>query len=104
MGKQEALSKVGDYDYPKGFKTVTSSNISAVRFVPYNKEFHPKKGRECLKNFPDAKGVMVIKFKGDKFYRYPDVPYIVYHNLVNATSVGTYFANNIRDRFKGEKL
>ena len=104
MGKQEALSKVGDYDYPRGFKTVTSSNITAVLFEAYNKEFHDKKGREYLKKFPDAKGVMVIRFKGEKFYRYVDVPYTVYAHLVNAPSVGSYFANNIRDKYKGEKL
>lgn len=104
MSKLESLSKTGDYGFPKGFKSVTSSNIIAVLFEPYNKEFHSKKGRENMKDFPDAGGVMVIKFKNDKFYRYIDVPFSTYDQLVNAKSVGSYFSKYIRDVYKGEKL
>lgn len=104
MAKEEVLAKVGDYNYPKGYKMVNSSNISAVLFVPYNKELSTKKGRESLKDFPDAKGVMVVRFKGEKYYRYRDIPYGLYYNMVNAESVGSFFAKNIKNNYEGERL
>lgn len=104
MGKEEILSRVGDHGYPKGFKMVTSSNIQGVLFEPYNKEFSSRRGRSYLKDFPDAKGIMVIKFKGEKYYRYQDIPFSLYNNLVNAESVGGFFSKNIKDYYKGEKL
>jgi hypothetical protein len=71
-----------DYLIPEMFP-VSSSNISAVGYDAENM-------------------ILYVDFlrKGNDFserqYRYFNVPYMVYDEMVNAPSVGSYFYHNIR--------
>lgn len=44
-------------------------------------------------------GTLTITFKGNRVYRYEDVPRDVFHGLVNAPSPGGYFHASIRNEY-----
>ncbi|MCW5516930.1 KTSC domain-containing protein [Muriicola sp. Z0-33] len=45
-----------------------------------------------------------VEFKGGTVYQYFDVPLAIYEELINAGSLGVYFAANIRENYDFEKL
>lgn len=47
---------------------------------------------------------LYIKFKNNRLYSYDNVPESVYDNLKSASSVGSYFHQNIRDVYVTHKL
>lgn len=63
-------------------------NSSALTVVRYNKD--------------DL--TLTIKLKDGNTYKYADVPYDVYLELVNADSKGRYFNMNIRNNFHFERV
>ena len=60
---------------------IKSSNISSVGY-----------DRETLK--------LEVEFLSGAVYEYEDVPLEVYHNLMDAPSVGAYFSKYIKNNFK----
>lgn len=62
-------------------QSVTSSNISTVGYDAGSK-------------------VLEITFKSGKTYRYGDVPADEYKGLLEAGSVGSYFAQRIKNSYK----
>lgn len=48
--------------------------------------------------------VLEIEFKKGEVYQYKDVPIAVYTNLMNASSLGKYFNDNIKDVYPYQKL
>lgn len=69
-------------------KTVASSNIHSV-------------GWEAS---PKGKGNLFVKFHHGGEYRYEGVPEDVFRSLLRSSSVGSYFANNVRDRYASTKI
>lgn len=49
-------------------------------------------------------GDLILKFKGNKFYRYKDVDYNTYIGFEEAESKGKYFANYIKNAFVTEQI
>jgi hypothetical protein len=64
---------------------VVSSNIEAVGYDQ------------------DAKKLRV-KFKKGSTYEYDDVPFSEYEAMMDAESVGSYFASHIKDRYTTRKV
>ncbi len=60
---------------------VSSSNIAAVGYDEDTK-------------------MLTVQFNNGRTYRYAGVPNGEYQNLLNATSVGNYFATNIKNIFR----
>ena len=50
------------------------------------------------------KGDLYIRFLRGQVYRYPDVPFSTYCNLIAAESVGQFFHRNIKTRPEYEQL
>ena len=66
---------------PLEMTPVVSSNIASVGYDPDTQVLH-------------------IAFNNGRTYRYAGVPSGEYDNLLNAASVGSYFAANIRNVFR----
>jgi hypothetical protein len=49
-------------------------------------------------------GDLIIKFNGQNYYRYKDVPPEVFWQFYEAESHGKYFAQNIKDKYITEKV
>lgn len=64
---------------------VSSSNIDSVGYDP-------------------GSATLEIAFKGGGVYQYQNVPQGEYNGLMNASSKGSYFHANIRDRYPTVKL
>ncbi|HEX9224797.1 MAG TPA: KTSC domain-containing protein [Candidatus Acidoferrales bacterium] len=47
---------------------------------------------------------LCVRFHSGKIYRYFDFPPGQYEELLAAESKGTYFSENIRDKFRYEKI
>ena len=62
---------------------VSSSNLSAVGY---------------------ENGILYIRFHGGQLYCYYNVPETVYRQLMSAPSHGKYFAANIRNVYRYNKL
>ena len=45
-----------------------------------------------------------IEFCGERLYRYSDVPTVVYESPMRAPSKGSYFHDQIRDRYAYERI
>jgi hypothetical protein len=45
-------------------------------------------------------GTLEIEFVSGRVYQYFDVPERLYQELMRATSIGTFFNERIRDRFR----
>lgn len=43
--------------------------------------------------------ILEIEFKTDKVYQYYSVPVHVYTELMQSTSIGTYFSRNVKNSF-----
>jgi hypothetical protein len=48
--------------------------------------------------------MLEIEFQGGKVYHYHNVPQDVYYSLLNATSAGKYFNENIRDLYPFKEI
>jgi len=64
---------------------VDSSNLSAVGYDPKT-------------------NIMHIRFQSGRLYAYYDVPENIYHDLMNADSLGSFFNSFIKDFFRYTKL
>lgn len=64
---------------------VTSSNIAMVGYDSETLEMH-------------------IQFRSGHVYAYYGVPEDVYHNLINASSVGSFFHYNVRGRYGDTRI
>ena len=64
---------------------VTSSNIKAIGYDPSTQ-------------------TLEVEFSNGGVYRYTDVPAQVHADLMAAESVGRYFAANVRNAFKAERV
>ena len=49
-------------------------------------------------------GILDVHFKGDRSYRYFDVPRATVDNLVRAHSVGGFIYSSVKDIFKFEEI
>lgn len=63
---------------------VTSSNIKAVGYDP-------------------STNVLEVEFSSGTIYQYADVPAQVYKDLMEAESVGRYFAANVRNVYAAHR-
>jgi len=50
--------------------------------------------------YDETSHTLMIEFRSGTFYDYFNVPKSVYHELIGASSAGTYFAENIRDVYR----
>lgn len=66
-------------------QTVRSSNIDAIGYDPQASK-------------------LVVKFKSGAKYAYDSVPADIHKGLIGAERIGTYFHQNVRDKFKTTKL
>lgn len=64
---------------------VISSNIAAIGYDPQASR-------------------LVVKFKSGAKYAYDSVPAEIHKRLIAAERIGTYFHQNVRDKFKATKL
>ena len=60
---------------------VTSSNVASVGYDPHTM-------------------TLEVEFTSDSVYQYFDVPETVYHELMNAASVGRFLNQNIKDIYR----
>ena len=65
-------------------KAVNSSNVVSVGYDPETQ-------------------TLAVEFKGGNVYHYHDVPGDVADGLMNADSIGSHFAQNIRNAFQFTK-
>lgn len=66
-------------------QSVSSSNIKSVGYDP-------------------ASETLEIEFKGGAVYQYSGVPGIMHDELINADSIGSFFARNIRNEYNYKKV
>jgi hypothetical protein len=64
---------------------VSSSNIVAIGYDPDSQ-------------------TLEIEFKGGALYQYFSVPQSEYESLLNASSIGSYFHANIKNRYQFSKV
>lgn len=64
-------------------KIVSSSNIKSIGYLL---------------------GVLEIEFKNRSIYQYRNVPENIYKRLMNSSSKGTYFSENIKDNYSCRKI
>ena len=66
-------------------QTVSSSNIRSIGYVSKSQ-------------------TLEIEFHSGGIYQYFNVPESIYNALMSASSHGSYFHHNIRDRYRYEKI
>jgi hypothetical protein len=66
-------------------ETVSSSNLASIGYDEENQ-------------------ILEVEFNHGGVYQYFDVPQSEYDALMNASSHGSYFSNNIRNEYEFEKL
>lgn len=66
-------------------KRVNSSNLQSIGYDPKSK-------------------TLEIEFHSGGIYQYSNVPTSIYDALMSASSRGSFFQNNIRDRFRYRKI
>jgi hypothetical protein len=54
--------------------------------------------------YDEATKTLEVEFKKGSTYQYEDVPQSEYERLMDAESVGSYFASNIKDRYTCRKV
>lgn len=54
--------------------------------------------------YDNSSSVLEIEFKRGALYHYFSVPEHVFHELLNASSVGSYFNCNIRDVYQCQQV
>jgi hypothetical protein len=68
-------------------------------------EWQPLESKMFLSTAYDAENhILYLRFQSGDVYRYFEFPEDQYQDFLNAESHGNYFLNNIRDRFKYERL
>ena len=70
----------------------------------YKHEIRSSSNIKHIAYSPDAQVLLITFIKTNAVYIYESVPKKIYENLVNAPSVGKYFHNNIRGKYKYFKL
>ena len=55
-------------------------------------------------SYEAATKTMFVRFKKSGTYAYYDVPRTIYTGLVNASSVGSYFHQNVKNAFRYAKV
>jgi len=83
-GKEEKKADAPEVTVPADFTAVDSSVLKAVKYDA---------GSETL----------TLQFVEGDVYEYSGVPQKVYDSLMAADSKGSYFQDNIKDKFKAEK-
>ena len=68
---------------------VTSSNIKAIGYAPI---------------IPSGKLIVIMKNSPNVAYYYHNVPMFVYDNFMNSDSKGKFFINEIKSKFKFERI
>lgn len=68
-----------------GYTDITSSNIDKLFYK--EDEYH-----------------LFVVFNNGSHYMFHDISPKIYNELINADSVGSYFSNNIRNKFKTESI
>lgn len=48
--------------------------------------------------------ILYVRFLNGTMYSYSNVPYVIYEQLLNAPSVGSYMHRNIKDRYPYERI
>lgn len=66
-------------------ESVTSSNIVSI-------------------GYDLGSSTLEIEFKDGRIYQYFDVPEAIFHDLIGAPSVGSYFHREVRGRFQYARL
>ena len=51
-----------------------------------------------------ASAMLELQFRSGAVYRYFDVPHAVYQSLLGAPSKGVYFNQNIRSRYRYQRI
>lgn len=51
-----------------------------------------------------GEGGLFVRFKGGGVYRYPHADASVYREMLDADSVGSFFASSIRGKFQHKKM
>jgi len=64
---------------------VNSSNIKSVEYL-------------------EELQILEIEFNSGGIYRYRGVNAVMFNNLINSSSIGNYFAQNIKYKFDTEKI
>ncbi len=64
---------------------ISSSNIRSIGYEPES-------------------GTLEIEFHGGGVYQYFDVPQSVYNALMSASSRGSFFHGNVRDKYRYTKI
>ena len=54
--------------------------------------------------YDDGKRILYLRFRSGEVYRYFEFPEEQYRELLDAESRGRYFLNNIRNRYRYERL
>ena len=54
--------------------------------------------------YDESKALLEVVFRRGGVYRYRGVPQEIHHQLLEAPSVGTYFAQNIKDAYHTVKV
>ena len=54
--------------------------------------------------FDDGQGELEVEFHGGRIYRYYGVPGSIYLGLIQATSLGNFFATNIKNRYRSRRI
>ena len=49
--------------------------------------------------YDGRRAILQVEFRDGTAYQYADVPLRIYHDLLRASSKGTYFNHHIRDHF-----
>jgi len=65
--------------------SVSSSNVASVGYDP-------------------STLTLEVEFNNGSIYQYFDVPEIVYHELMRASSIGKFMHANIRDNYRNIKI
>jgi hypothetical protein len=69
----------------------------------YHHKLKSSSSIEHIDYYPE-KDVLEIKFTSGLTYHYPGCPIEHYHALKECDSAGKYFAQNVRNAYKGYKL
>lgn len=54
--------------------------------------------------YDKASSTLIIAFKSGSIYEFQDVPEEYYINLLKSPSIGNFFSNNIRKKFRYKKI
>ncbi|MDP3919454.1 MAG: KTSC domain-containing protein [Candidatus Omnitrophota bacterium] len=58
----------------------------------------------AIVGYDEELATLEIAFRRGGVYRYQDVPVEVHRELLKASSIGTYFTDNIKEKYSYEKV